>query len=115
MIEALAEIFIGGDDLEPVINRDEDRADDDEGEGQAEIILHETHSAFVGLPGRGKKSDRAGLRRHDGKADRAPANTRVAVQIMPEIVIGMRLPPAVNRNREEGAEEHRIVDPAHEK
>ena len=115
LIEALPEILIGRHHLEPVIDRDEDGADHDEREGQAEIILDEAHPAFVSLPGCGEKSDRAGLRRHDGESDRPPANARVAVQIMPEIVIGTRLPPAVNRNREQRAEEHGVVDPTHEK
>ena len=115
MIETLPEILIGRDDLEPVVNRDEDGADDDEREGQAKIILEKPHPALVGLPGRGEKSDRAGLRRHDGEPDRAPANARIALQIMAEIMIGARLPPAVNRNREQRAEEHGVIEAAHKK
>ncbi len=34
---------------------------------------------------------------------------------MPEIVIGTRLPPPVNRDREERAEEHGIIEAAHKK
>jgi hypothetical protein len=30
-------------------------------------------------------------------------------------VIGARLPPSVNRNREERAEEHRVIEAAHKK
>ena len=115
MIETLAKILVGGDDFEPVIDRNENRADDDEREGQAEVILHEAHSAFVGLARGGEKSDRARLRRHHGKPDRAPANARVAAQIMIEIVIGARLPPAVKRDREQRSEKDRVVDSAHRK
>ena len=93
LIESLAEIFVGGDDFEPMKNRNENRADDEEREGQPEIILHETHPAFVSLPGRGKKSDGAGLRAMTESAI-VPQRIRfVAVQIMAEIVIAPRLPP----------------------
>ncbi len=115
MVETLPEILVGRDHLEPVIDRDEDGADHDEGKRQAEVILQKPHPALVGLARGGEKSDRAGLRRHDRESDRTPANTRIALQIMPEIMIGTRLPPAVNRNREERAEEHGIIEAAHKK
>ena len=51
-IEALPEIFVGGVNLQPLINRDENRADDDERERLAEIILDEIQSRF-------RKPDRA--------------------------------------------------------
>ena len=115
LIEALAEILVSGDDLEPVINRNENRADDDEREGQSKIILDKTHPALVGLAGRGEKSDRARLRGHDRETDRAPANARVAMQVMAEIMIAARLPPAVERDREQRAEKHGVIEPAHGK
>ncbi len=34
---------------------------------------------------------------------------------MAEIVIGTRLPPTVNRDREQRAEEHGVIESAHEK
>ena len=115
MVETLPEILIGRDHLEPVVNRDEDGADHDEGEGQAKIILEKPHPALVGLPRRGEKSDRTGLGGHDREPDRPPANARIALQIVPEIMIGMRLPPPVNRNHEERAKEHGIIEAAHKK
>ena len=98
-----------------MIDRDENRADDDEREGQSEVVLDEAHSAFVGLARRGEKRDGAGLCRHDGEADRAPADRLVACEVMAKIVIVPRPPISVERDREQRADEHGIIDPAHEK
>ena len=115
LIEALPEIFIRGDDFQPMINRDENRADEDDREGQPEVILHKPHPAFVGLPGRGEKRDRAGLRGHDREPNGAPANRLVAPEIVAEILIASRPPVTVKRDREQRADEHDIIDPAHAK
>ena len=96
-------------------DRDENCANDDEREGEPEIVLYETHPAFVGLARRGKESDRARLRGHDREADRSPANGLVAMQIMAEIVITSRAPVSIKRDREQRADEYDIIDPAHEK
>ena len=115
MIEALAEILVSRNHFEPVVDGDENRADHDERERQTEVILKKPHPAFVSLARGGEKSDGAGLRRHDGEPDRSPANARITPQIMIEIVIGARLPPTVNRDREQRAEEHGIIEAAHKK
>src|SRR5881394_2123232 len=60
-IEALSEIFVGGENFQPLINRDEDGANHDEREWLSEIILNEPDPAFVGLTRHREKRDRAGL------------------------------------------------------
>src|SRR4029079_13971619 len=104
------EILVGGHNLEPVINRNEDRADHNECEGKTKIILDKTHAALVGLPWSGEECDRARLRGHDREPDRAPANAGVAMQVMAEVMIAAGLPPAVDRDREERAEDDGVVE-----
>ena len=72
-VETLAQIFVGGIDIQPPVNRQEDRGDDDQRQRQAEIILHETQVRLDTLAGRGEKRDGAGLGGHDRKADGEPA------------------------------------------
>src|SRR5204862_8360910 len=74
LVEALAEIFVSGVNLEPLIDWDENRADHDERERLPEIILDEPDAAFVSLPRHREERDRPGLGREDREADGAPAN-----------------------------------------
>jgi hypothetical protein len=115
LVEALPKILIGGDDFQPMENRDEDRADDDESERQTEVVLHEAHPAFVRLTWRGEERDRARLRRHDGQPDRSPADRLVAFEVMPEVAIAPRSPMAVECDRDKRADQHDVIDPAHAK
>ena len=114
LVEALAEIFVGGENLQPLIDRNENRADDDERERLPEIILDESDPAFVGLAGHGKKRDRAGLRRHDGKADRSPADALVALEVMAKIRMTVGAPKPVKRDRENRREQDDVIEPVHE-
>ena len=114
LIEALAEIFVGGVNLQPLINRNENRADDDERERLAEIILDEADPAFVSLARHGEKRDRAGLRGENGKADRSPANTFVALEIVAETFATARAPESIERYRQNRRDEDEVIEPIHE-
>ena len=115
MIEPLAEIFVGGENFEPLENRDENRADDDERERLPEIILDEPDPAFVSLTGHGEKCDRAGLRREDGKTDRSPANAVVAFEIMFQTFATARAPQSIQRYRQNRRDEDEVIEAIHEK
>ena len=113
-IEPLTEIFVGGVNLQPLINRDENRADDDERERLAEIVLDESDPAFVGLTRHGEKRDRTGLGREDGKTDRSPANAFVALEIFAKTSGDRGAPQSVERDRENRRDQDEVIDPVHE-
>ena len=56
-IEAAAEEFVGGIDVQFAVDRQEDRRDEDEGEGRPEIILHKTKAILITLAGRREECD----------------------------------------------------------
>src|ERR1700686_2850299 len=114
LVEALAEIFVGGENFQPLINRNKDRADRDEREGLAEIILDESDSAFVGLPRHGEERDRAGLGREDGKADGSPADGFVALEILAKgwVIVGAQNP--VEQNGDNRRQQDDVIEPVHE-
>ena len=114
LVEALTEIFVGRVNFQPLINRNENRADDDERERLAEIILDESDSAFVSLTRHGEERDRAGLGREDGKADGSPANARVTLEILAETRVAARAPQSVKRDREDRRDQDDVIEPIHE-
>src|SRR5204863_3890127 len=54
-VETLTEIFVGGENFQALVDRHEDRADHNERERLAEIILDKPDAALVGLPRHGEK------------------------------------------------------------
>ena len=114
LVEALAEIFVGGENLQPLIDRNENRADDDERERLPEIVLDEADSAFVGLARHREKRDRAGLRGHDRQADGSPADGFVALEILAKIRVIIGAPNSVKRDREDRREQDDVIEPVHE-
>ena len=114
LVEPLAEIFVGGENLQPLIDRNENRADDDERERLPEIVLDEADAAFVSLAGHGEKGDRAGLRGHDRKPDGSPADGFVAFEILAKIRMIVSAPKSVKRDREDRREEDDVIEPVHE-
>jgi hypothetical protein len=114
LIEALAEIFVGREYLQALIDRDENRADDDEGERLAEIVLDEPDAAFVGLPGHGKKGDRPCLRGHDREADGPPPDAVVALEVMAKIWMAVGFPESVKGDSQDRREEDDVIEPVHE-
>src|SRR5256714_529850 len=113
-IETLPEIFVGSENFQALIDRDEDRADHDERERLSEIILDEPDAAFVSLAGHGEKRDRAGLGGEDGEADSSPANRPVAFQVFAEVRVIVGSPESVKRDREDRREENEVIEPVHE-
>ena len=114
MIEPLAEIFVGGVNLQPLIDRDENRADHDERERLPEIILDEPDAAFVGLARHGEKRDRAGLGREDRKPDGSPADALSPLRYCAKIRMIVGAPKPVERDREDRREEDDVIEPVHE-
>ena len=113
-VEPLAEIFVGGVNLQPLIDRNKNRADRDERERLPEIILDEPDAALVGLAGHGEKRDRAGLRRQHGKPDGSPANRSITFEVFAEIRMIVSAPKSVERNGEDRREEDDVIEPVHE-
>ena len=114
-VESPAEIFIGGVNAEPAVDGQENRADDDERERQAEIILDETDAAFEALPGDREKGDGAGLRGRDRETDGEPTRALAALEIGVEVVGVARAPRAIGRDADHRPEEHEPVDGVHAK
>jgi len=114
LVETLAEIFVGGENFQPLIDRNENRADDNERERLPKIVLDETDAAFVGLARHGKKRDRARLRGHDGKPDGSPADAVVAFEVVAKIWMAVGAPKSVKRDREDRREEDDVIEPVHE-
>ena len=81
-VEPLAEVLIGRVNFQPLIDRNENRAHNDQRERLPKIILDETYAALIGLARHGKKRDRPGLRREDREPDRSPSNARIALEIL---------------------------------
>ena len=113
-VKPLAEIFVGGVNLEPLIDRDENRADHDERERLPEIILDEPDAAFVSLPRHREKRDRTGLGREDREADGSPANRFVAFEVLAKVRMIVSAPKPVERDREDRREEDDVIEPVHE-
>src|ERR1700748_2672161 len=113
-VEALPEIFVGGENFQALINRDKDRADHDERERLSKIILDEPDAAFISLAGHGKKRERAGLSREHGKADRSPANRPIAFKIFAKVRVIVSAPKSVKRDRDDRREENEVIEPVHE-
>ena len=82
-IESLAEILVGRENFQLLINRHEYGADHEKRERLTKIILDETDAALVSLARHGEKSDRPGLGRENRESDSPPADRFIALEIMP--------------------------------
>ena len=114
-VEAPAEVLVGGEHTEPPVDGQEHGGHDDEGEGQPEVVLHESDPALESLPRDGKEGDRARLRGHHGQADRPPADGLAALEVRVEAPHMARAPGPVRGDAEHGAEQHHPVGEVHEK
>ena len=114
MIETLTKVFVGSVNLQSLIDRNENRADDDEREGLAEIVLDESDPALVGLARHGKERDRAGLGREDGEPDRSPTDCFISLEVLAEVRVLPGPPQSVKRDRENRRDQDEVVDPVHE-
>ncbi len=114
-VEAPAEELVGGVHTEPPVDRQEHGGHDDEGEGQPEVVLHESDAALESLPRDGKEGDRARLGGHHGQADRPPADGLAALEVRVEAPDMARAPGPVGGDADHGAEQHHPVGEVHEK
>ncbi len=112
-VEAAAEIFVGGVDVQPPVNRQEKRRDEDQREGRAEIVLHEAETVFIPLSGHGKERDRAGLRGHDRQADGEPARVATALEVGLEVALSARAPDPVGGDAHQRGEQDEVVERVH--
>src|SRR5664279_638671 len=64
-IETTAEKFVSGVNVQTPVHRQEHRRDEDQRQGQAEVILDETKPVLKTLAGSRDKGDGARLSRHD--------------------------------------------------
>jgi hypothetical protein len=112
-VESLFQVFVGGIDLEPIINGQEEGRDDDHGDGQPEIELHEAHPLFERLARHRQEGDGARLRRHDRQADGPPAQVAAAAQVGVGALGAALAPGAVADDGGERADEDRPVERLH--
>ena len=101
-VESLLEVLVGGVDTGAVEERHQGDAEDDHGEGQAEVDDEEAHPLGEGLPGGAHEGDGADLRRHDRQADRPPGHLPAGQE---EIV---DLPVAASHVDAEADDEHEV-------
>ena len=114
-VEAAPEVLVGRVDVEPPVDRQEDRGDQDQGEGRAEVVLHEAQPVLVALARRGEERDRARLRRHDREADRRPSpSCRRPSGRRCRLLPVARPPDAVGGDADQGAEQDDVVERIHE-
>src|SRR5262249_56370649 len=90
-------------------------AHDDEGQGQAEVVLHEADTALEALARDRQVGDGTRLGRHHAEPDRPPAGGGVAAQVGVEAPHVTRAPGAVPRDAHERPHQHDPVDGAHQK
>ena len=112
-VEAPAEVFVGGVDVEPPVNRQKKDRDDDQRQRRAKIVLDEPDPVLIALARDREKGDRARLRGHDGKADGQPARVAGALDIGGQVAAPARLPHAVRGNAHERAEQHEVIEQVH--
>ncbi|NJL24014.1 MAG: hypothetical protein HC902_01715 [Calothrix sp. SM1_5_4] len=112
-VETFFEIFVGGVDLQAVEDRHRRHRQHDHRDRQPEIDLDKTHAVGERLAGGGKKSDRAGLCRHDRERDRRPAQVAIREQIALDVGRAATLDHAVDDDGRHRGDEHQPVDRAH--
>src|SRR4030095_11825657 len=114
LIESLAEVLIGRVNFQPLIDRNEDGAHNNQRERLPKIILDKTYAALVRLARHRKKRDRPRLRREHGESNCSPANTRIALEILTERGASAGSPEAIKRDRQNRGDENEIIQPVHE-
>ena len=112
-IEALAQVLIGCVNFQPLIDRNEDRANNNESEWLPKIILDEPDAALVGLARHGKKRDRSGLGREHGEPDRCPANARIPLEVLAEGGAPAGSPKTIQRDRQNRGDKNEIIQLVH--
>ena len=114
-IKPVSEIFVGGINIQPPVNRQEHGGNQDQRQRHSEIILHEIQPAFVSLAGRGNECNGAGLCGRDRNADGEPADLLVAAQIVVQVPVPARMPGAISGNGQHAADQDDEIEDVHEK
>jgi len=113
-VEPLLEVFVRGEDFQPVVDGHRHRGDADHGQRQAEIHLDEPHAVGVSLAGGGEEGDGARLGGHDGQGDRVPAHAPARQKVFLEAVCLAALVDAEAGDEGQGAAQHQPVQERHE-
>ncbi len=114
-VEPLAEIFIGGIDVQAAIDGQKHGGDEHQGQRHAEIILHEIQSAGIALAGSGDEGDGAGLRGGDRYANGQPADVFIPLQIVAQIAMPPRMEGGIGRDAQQAAQQDDEIEAIHEK
>ncbi len=112
-IEAAFEIFVRGEQLEPVEERDEDDADDHQDDRHDEPVLQEREIGAERLSRRAEIRDGADDRRDAGEGGGPPRNVAVGEEELLEGALLSREQAAGHGDPERVDDQDGVVDPGH--
>ena len=112
-VEAAFEIFVRGEQLEPVEERDEDDADDQQDDRHDEPVLQEREIGAERLSWRAEIRDRADDRRDAGERRGPPRNVAIGEEELLERTLLAREHAAGDGDAQRVDDQDGVVDPGH--